>query len=261
MGFEGLYYGDHIAVPMVLKTPYPGKLGYHGRVTQLECFGVLSHLAAVTKTIRLATGVAVLPIRHPLQTARAVTTLDNLSNGRFDLMVGTGSIRDEFEAMGEDYDTRWPRLNECLDIFNCLWCEDEPSFDGEFYRFEPIGFEPKPVQKPGPPVFMGSHAPRGLRSAAIRAQGWYGNIKDPAKLREIRLAMEPLLNEAGRDPGEFRYKLIHASGVDDLPTPDDLAAYRREGAESITISPFALEETQAMEKLERVAVAFKDFLD
>lgn len=261
LGFEGLYYGEHIAVPMTLKTPYPGKIGYHGKVTQLECYVALGHLAAVTTRVRLATGLSVLPIRHPLQTARAITTIDNLSGGRFDLVVGLGSIPDEYDAMNVDYKTRGARLDEWLDILDKLWTEDEPSHHGRFMDFEPIGFEPKPIQKPGPPLYLGAYTPVGFDRAVRRATGWYGDISSPAKLREVMKQFEPIHDKYGRDPASFKYKLIHAAGVDDLPSLDELQDYADAGADCIVVSPFHLEEQNAAAKLEIVAEAFAPYLD
>lgn len=260
LGFEGLYYGEHIAVPMTLKTPYPGEIGYHGKVTQLECYVALGHLAAVTTSIRLATGLSVLPIRQPLQTARAITTIDNLSNGRFDLVVGLGSIPDEYEAMNVDYKTRGERLDEWLDIFDKLWTEDEPSHHGRFIDFEAIGFEPKPVQQPGPPLYLGAYTKVGFDRAVRRATGWYGDIKSPDKLREVIQEFAPLFDKYQRDPASFKYKLIHAAGVDEMPSHDELADYADAGADCIVVSPFQLEETRAAEKLETVAQAFSAYL-
>ena len=260
LGFEGLYYGEHIAVPLRLKTPYPGKIGYHGKVTQLECYVALGHLAAVTRRVRLATGLSVLPIRHPLQTARAITTVDNLSGGRFDLIVGLGSIPDEYEAMNVDYRTRGARLDEWLDILDKLWRQDEIEHHGRFMDFEAIGFEPKPVQRPGPPLYLCAYTAVGFERAARRATGWYGDINSPAKLREVIAEFTPILEKHGRDPASFKYKLIHAAGVDDLPSREELADYADAGADCIVVSPFELEERAAAEKLERVAEAFRPYL-
>ena len=260
LGFEGLYYGEHIAVPMQLKTPYPGKIGYHGKVTQLECYVALGHLAAVTTKVRLATGLSVLPIRHPLQTARAITTIDNLSDGRFDLIVGLGSIPDEYDAMNVDYKTRGARLDEWLDILDKLWTQDEIEHHGRFMDFEAIGFEPKPVQRPGPPLYMGAYTKVGFDRCVRRATGWYGDINSPAKLREVKREFQPLFDKYDRDPATFKFKLIHAAGVDDWPSHDELHDYADAGADCIVVSPFELEEQNAAEKLERVAEAYRPYL-
>jgi probable F420-dependent oxidoreductase len=260
LGFEGLYYGEHIIVPMHLKTPYPGKVGYNAKTIQLECYVALGHLAAVTKRVRLATGVTILPIRDPFQTARAISTIDNLSGGRFDLVYGVGSIPDEFEAMGIDYKTRGARLDEWLDIFEKLWTEDQPAFEGRFAHFEPVGFEPKPVQKPGPPIYAGAHSKVGLERAARRADGWYGAVYDAAQLGEIKAILEPELEKNGRDPKSFVYKLIHASGEAILPTPDELKAYEDAGAASVIVSPFELDRNDPDADLDAAASAVQDYL-
>ena len=265
LGFGGLYYGEHIAVPTELTTPYPGKVGYNAKTYQLECYVALGHLAAVTKKVRLGTGITILPIRHPLQTARAVTTIDNLSNGRFDLIYGVGSIPDEYDVMGVDFKTRGAMLDEWLDILDKLWSEGEPSHDGRFMQFRPIGFEPKPVQKPRPPVYAGSHSKVGLERAARRADGWYGAVYGPDQMRGIQATLGPMLEKNGRDPSTFKYSLIHAAGEDIIPTDEELTAYNENGADCIIVSPFKMRDvtgvSDAGDRLEATAAALKSWLD
>lgn len=261
LGFEGLYFGEHIAVPMDLRTPYQGKISYNGKTMQLECYVALGHLAAVTKKVRLGTGISIIPLREPLQTARAITTVDNLSNGRFDLVIGVGSIEEEFEVMDMDYKTRGARLDEWLDIFDKLWTEDEIAFEGKFKSFRTIGFEPKPVQAGGPPKYFGSHSKVGLARAARRGDGWYGAVFSPEQMLEIKTSLRSMLVENGRDPDNFKYKLIHAAGVAEVPPLDILQTYDKQGADAIIISPFELGVTNAAEKLEAAAKAVQDYLE
>jgi len=264
LGFDGLYYGEHIAVPKHLKTPYPGKVGYHYKTVQMECYVALGALAAVTKKVRLGTGITIIPIRHPLQTARAITTIDNISGGRFDLIVGVGSIPDEFEVMGVNYKTRGAMLDEWLDIFDKLWTQDEIEHNGRFMQFETIGFEPKPVQKPGPPLWCGSHSEAGLDRAARRAYGWYGAVYNADGVRRVKEMIAPYLKKYDRDPKTFHYSLIHASGQDILPTEDEIRDYEREGVERLILSPFKhaneTAETDSMAKLEACAKGIKAFM-
>ncbi len=254
LGFDALYYGEHIAVPVTLKTPYPGKVGYNAMTYQLECYVALGHLAAATKRVRLGTGITILPIRHPLQTARAISSVDNLSNGRLDLAIGVGSIVDEYAAMGVDYDTRGARLDEILDIFDLLWSEKTPSYDGKFYNFEPIGFLPKPVQKPRPPLYVGSHSKVALERGARRADGWYGAVYTPDDVRRIKDIVTPLLKQNGRDPAAFKYTLIHAAGEGIPPRREEVAAYEALGVEMMVISPWGMPERGSITgKLEDLA--------
>ncbi len=263
MGFDGLYYGEHIAVPKHLKTPYPGKVGYNYKTIQLECFVALGALAAVTGRVRLGTGITILPIRHPLQTARAITTIDNISNGRFDLIFGVGSIPDEYAAMGVDFHARGAILDEWLDIFDKLWTQDEIEHRGRHYSFETIGFEPKPVQKGGPPLWSGARSEPGLARAARRCVGWYGAVYGVDEVRQIKALLAPYFRKYGRDPASFRYALIHAAGEAILPTDAEIKAYDAEGVECLILSPFKPANTQqsgSMQKLEACAAGLKGHL-
>lgn len=264
LGFDGLYYGEHIAVPKHLTNPYPGKVGYNYKTIQMECYVALGALAAVTKKVRLGTGITILPIRHPLQTARAITTIDNISGGRFDLIVGVGSIQEEYDVMGVNYRTRGAMLDEWLDIFDKLWSQDEIEHNGRFMQFQTIGFEPKPVQKPGPPLWMGSHSEAGLERAARRAYGWYGAVYNADGVRKVKAMIAPYLKKYDRDPASFHYNLIHAAGEDILPTAAEIRDYEAEGVERLILSPFKhpneATDSQAMAKLEACAKGLKGFL-
>jgi len=257
LGFDGVYYGEHIAVPKHLKNPYPGKVGYNWKTIQMECYVALGALAAVTSKMRLGTGITILPIRHPLQTARAITTIDNISNGRFDLIFGVGSIPEEYEVMGVNYKTRGAMLDEWLDIFDKLWTQEEIEHHGRFMQFETIGFEPKPVQKPGPPLWSGAWSAAGLERAARRCHGWYGAVYNADGVRQVKELIEPFLKKYDRDPATFHYALIHAAGEDILPTAEEIRDYEAEGVERLILSPFTHPnesfEMNAMAKLEACA--------
>jgi probable F420-dependent oxidoreductase len=263
LGFDGLYYGEHIAVPKHLKTPYPGKVGYNYKTIQLECYVALGALAAVTSKVRLGTGITILPIRHPLQTARAITTIDNISNGRFDLIFGVGSIPDEYEAMGVDFHSRGAILDEWLDIFAKLWTQEEIEHRGRHYSFETIGFEPKPVQVGGPPLWSGARSEKGLERAVRRCVGWYGAVYGAEDVRSIKAMLAPYFLQYDRDPSTFRYMLIHAAGESIIPTDAEIAAYAAEGVEGLILSPFKPANTRqsaSMEKLEACAAGLKGHL-
>jgi len=254
LGFGALYYGEHIAVPVDLSTPYPGRAGYAAHFYRFETYVALGYLAAATTTVRLGTGVTILPIRHPLQTARAIASVDVLSGGRLDLAIGVGSIKDEYAAMGVDYNTRGARLDETLDIFDVLWSAHSPEHHGRFFDFEPIGFEPKPVQQPRPPLYVGSRGRIALERGARRADGWYGALYEATEIRALKATMAPLLEKYGRDPATFRYSLVHGAGQALLPTSDDLAVYEAEGVETVVVSPFERsDDPDPLPKLEMAA--------
>lgn len=255
LGFSALFVGEHIAIPAKLNIPYPGKVGIDAMTYRYEPYVALSHVAAVTSKVRLGTGISILPIREPLQTARAIATVDVLSNGRLDLAIGAGSIVEEFEVMGYDYATRGPRMDEMVAIFDKLWSEKEIAFSGEFFKFRAIGFEPKPVQKPRPPLYVGSASKAGLKRAARIADGWYGAVYDPAAARTIIDTIKGHMKDYGRDPAGFKYSLIHASGQAILPTPEQCREYEDLGVEMIVVSPVSKDGGESLPKIREIAEA------
>jgi alkanesulfonate monooxygenase SsuD/methylene tetrahydromethanopterin reductase-like flavin-dependent oxidoreductase (luciferase family) len=118
--------------------------------------------ATVTKSLKLATGICLLPERHALMTAKVIATLDLYSGGRVILGVGAGWLQEETEAMGANFRLRWKLLRETTEAMRICWTQPEPSYHGEMVRFPPVYCEPKPVQKAGPPIFLGGHVPKAL---------------------------------------------------------------------------------------------------
>ncbi len=253
LGFGALFIGEHFAVPVHLKTPYPGKVGYNAMTYQYEPYVALGHIAAVTNTVRLGTGISILPLREVFETARAIATVDVLSGGRLDLAVGVGSIPDEFEIMGFDIENRGARMDEMIEIFTRLFNEEHPSYEGKIYNFREIGFEPKPVQKPRPPIFMGAVSKAGLKRTARMADGWYGAVYSPDDAAEVIAGISRHLVDIGRDPATFRYQLIHAAGEPIMPTADECKRYAELGVETLIVSPFSLVAHGAVRKIEEVA--------
>jgi probable F420-dependent oxidoreductase len=129
-------------------------------------------LLGATQRIHALTYVAVLPYHEPIAYAKAVATADVLSGGRITLGLGVGYMRREFEALGVPYARRGHRTDEYLEAMKELWTSDRPSYRGEFVQFDDILFEPKPVQKPHPPIFIGGDSRPAMRRAAILGDGW-----------------------------------------------------------------------------------------
>jgi probable F420-dependent oxidoreductase len=137
---------------------------------------MLAAIGAATSTIRLATNVFILPLRHPLMTARQLVTLDRISGGRVTLGAGVGWLRDEFDAVGLDFTKRGRMTDEIIPLLRRLWSEEEIEHHGEFYDFEPVNFEPKPIQRmngvKGIPIELGGASPPALRRAGTLCDGW-----------------------------------------------------------------------------------------
>jgi probable F420-dependent oxidoreductase len=138
----------------------------------------LAHAAAHTRTIRLATGIIILPQRNPLVLAKELASVDVLSGGRLIFGVGAGYLRPEFDALGVPFEDRGERTDEYIEAIRALWTQEEPRFEGRFVSFGGIDARPRPIQEPHPPIVVGGMSPPALRRAVRRANGWYGFALD-----------------------------------------------------------------------------------
>ena len=251
LGYDSLWAGEHIILPVENADTHP--YGRPNLVTPfgdtLEAFTQLAYLAGVTERIRLATGVILLPIRNLFSTARQIATLDIFSGGRLDLGVGVGWHGGEFELMGADFKARGAHADEFLDALNRLFTERTPSFQGRHISFPSVGFEPKPLQSPRPPILVGGDSLPAMRRAALRGDGWYGHASTPEQGRERIETVDRLLVEQGRDPAGFQ----HVLQVWDPPEPDALRAYAAAGADRLVIAPFTPKDPDPVRTLETYA--------
>ncbi len=174
-GFESVWMPEHLVVPFA-STGSPHAGSDHPPIPPdvpiYDVFVYLSHLAALTTRIRFGTHVYNIGLRHPFVTARAATTLDVLSGGRLALGIGASWLRAEWEAVGLDFDNRGARVDEAIEVCRRLWSEPVVEHHGTYFDFDPVAFEPKPVQQPGPPLHIGGDGPAALRRAATVGTGW-----------------------------------------------------------------------------------------
>ena len=154
VGYGSVFVPDHVVFPVRVESPYPytpdGSFPFALDTPLYDPWVILSTIAAATSTIRLGTGIYVLPLRHPLVTARAVTSLDVLSGGRAILGVGAGWLAEEFTTLGLEPKRRFSRTEECIEVLRALWTQDEPEYHGRHFDFDPVHFAPRPVQHPSP---------------------------------------------------------------------------------------------------------------
>src|SRR5216683_3451847 len=170
-GFESLWTVEHVVFPQNFKSPYPysrdGKIpGANDEIPIADPLLPLAFAAAVTTKLRLATGVMILPQRHPIYVAKEVATLDVLSGGRAILGIGIGWLKEEFDALGIPFAERAARTRESVRAIRSLWKETPEAFAGKFFRWGPLESNPKPVQKPGVPIVVGGHGEWAARRAA-----------------------------------------------------------------------------------------------
>lgn len=252
LGFESVWMSEHLVFPVDMSgSPHPGEdLPPVPPTTPVfDAFGVLCFLAARTSRIRLGTNVYLLGLRHPFVAARSVQTLDVLSGGRAELGIGAGWLRQEWTAAGLDPATRGRRLDEALAVCKRLWSEQVVEHHGEFFDFGPVMFEPKPVQRPWPPIHVGGESEAALRRAAFHGDGWYGLVHDVGSAAEQVRRLARLRREAGREGERFEVSL------GGQPTaPDEVARWEDAGVDRLVVSPWR-RSRDALEALRRYADA------
>lgn len=250
LGYESVWLPEHLVFPMEMGgSPFPGD--DHPPVPPstpvFDAFAYLSYLAGHTRTIRLGTNVYLLGLRHPFVAARAIQTLDIVSEGRAEIGVGAGWLREEWTAAGLDPRTRGRRLDEALSVCKRLWTEDVVAHDGEFYSFEAVMFEPKPVQRPHPPIHVGGESEAALHRAARSGSGWLGLHHDFASVTKPVRRLHTLLAEYGREDEAF--EIIVGATVE---SRDDALRWQDAGVTRIITSPWR-RSPEAVEGLRRHA--------
>ena len=213
LGYHSVFLGDHIIVPKNIGSTYPYTAdGIFPSIGDcVDTLTILAFIAGQTRTLKLVTSVLIVPHRNPIVAAKALATIDFLSNGRLVVGVGVGWMREEFEALGlPPFEERGAVTDEYIRVFKELWTSDNPTFEGKYCRFSDIHFMPKPVQKPHPPIWVGGESPRALRRTAELANGWYplgSNLEFPmAEADQLKAGLERLgsyARRAGREPKEF----------------------------------------------------------
>lgn len=186
-GFESVWMPEHLIFPVEMPANYSytpdGYPPMHSDTPAFDPWVVLGAVASRTNTIRLASGVFILPLRHPIAVARSVVTLDRISGGRVILGIGVGWLPDEFHIVGLDFHNRGRRTDEMIELLRLLWSEDTIEFHGEFYDIPPVKFAPKPVNKQiGIPIIVGGTSAGALRRAGRLGDGWVHHAQIHASL-------------------------------------------------------------------------------
>lgn len=179
-GFDSVWVSNHIVIP---KPPRPAHIDDFLGDSFYDAVVTLSYLAAETSRIRLGTSCLVAPYRHPLEIAKQFATLDVLSAGRVILGLAGGWLEPEFQALGIPFKERGKRLEESAQAVVAAWTQDDAEFTGRFYSFSGIRCEPKPVQKPHPPIWLGGNNERNMMRALKWANGWHPSSLEPFDLQ------------------------------------------------------------------------------
>jgi probable F420-dependent oxidoreductase len=201
-GFESVWAPEHSHIPLSRKSPFPsgGELPKQYS-NAMDPFVSLAAAAAVTKTIKLGTGVCLVIQRDPIQTAKSVASLDQVSGGRFLFGVGGGWNAEEMADHGTEFKTRFKLMRERIEAMQAIWTESKPEYHGEMVDFPPMMAWPKPVQKPHPPVIVGGMFPHAARRALRYGDGWIPHSRRPQyeDVTDFLPQFKEMAAEAGRD--------------------------------------------------------------
>lgn len=222
-GFADLWTADHLVLPVESDTPYPyvrgAKVRLDARHPIVDPMIVLAGLATRTQRIGLGVSVYLAALRHPIVAARLIASLDHLSGGRVRLGVGAGWIPEEYETMGIAFGERGRVLDEHLRAMRALFTEDTPAFDGDYYRFSNIGFEPKPVQSRLPLWIGGNSGPARGRAARL-GDGWHVIDLPASELEKGVVDLRARCEREGRDPAEVVVSMRAQVVLADAPLPE-----------------------------------------
>jgi probable F420-dependent oxidoreductase len=195
LGYDGIWVSDHIVIPASAVDRFGGMF--------YEPLTVLGFAAACTSRIRLGTTVIILPYRNPVVTAKVLSTLDVLSGGRVTAGMAVGWTEDEFIALGVPFRERGAMSDEYIAAFKALWTQDVPTFQGRYVRFSDVAFEPKPVQKPHIPIWIGGNSKRAIRRAVALGDGWHPTRPLPEEVRSGAAYLREVCGQRGRDPNSL----------------------------------------------------------
>lgn len=210
LGYESVWLPEHLVFTRKMsRSPHPGQ--EHPPVPAdtpiFDAFTYLGYLAGRTERLRLGTHVFNVGLRHPFTTARGVQTLDVLSGGRVEFGIGASWLEEEWDAMQLDFASRGRRVDEVVDVCKRLWTEATVTHHGEFFSFEEAVFEPKPVQKPWPPILVGGESKAALRRAARLGDGWIGMTHTFETAAEQIALLRRYLRDQNRDDATFQIVL------------------------------------------------------
>jgi probable F420-dependent oxidoreductase len=240
LGFESVWLPEHLVLPVHMsRSPRAGE--DHPPIPStapvFDAFTYLAFLAGRGPSLRLGTHVYNLGLRHPFVAARAVQTLDIVSGGRVEFGIGASWLEEEWIAAGLDFHTRGRRVDESLAVCKRLWSEPEVEHHGEFFDFDPVAFEPKPVQRPWPPILVGAESDAALRRAARAADGWIGmghtveSVAEPIeRLRRLRAA-----NDVEEVPGR-PFQICVGGPVRSI---DDVKRWEELGVTRLVVAPWS----------------------
>jgi probable F420-dependent oxidoreductase len=253
-GFESLWAPEHSHIPLSRRSPFPQGGDLPKKYYDvMDPFVTLTAAAAVTTRLRVATGVCLVVQRDPIQTAKAVASLDQVSGGRFLFGIGAGWNAEEMADHGTEFGLRFEVMRERVEAMKAIWTQSKPAYDGRHVQFPPMMTWPKPVQKPYPPVIVGGAFPHGARRAIAYGDGWVPHARRPAYGDVLSLLprFRAMAVEAGREPGTLPVTIFGAP-----EDGDAVARYRDAGVARLVFSLAPAGSDEVLPVLDRCAQFF-----
>jgi probable F420-dependent oxidoreductase len=235
LGFESIWVWEHVVLGVECRSSYPytpsGRPHFGAEVPLADPLIWLAYVASATRSIRLATGILILPQRNPVVLAKAAASLDRLSGGRLLLGTGVGWLREEAEAIGTPFEDRGRRASEWIEVMRCLWREPVSSFHGAYHDFQDMVSLPKPAQRAGVPIIVGGHSRAAARRAGRLGDGFYPMGVDLEQLETLLSEVREAAREAGRDPAAIE---ITMGGAFDA---ESIERHARAGVSRLVLYP------------------------
>jgi probable F420-dependent oxidoreductase len=254
LGFESFWVPEHAIIPVHTTSPYAGSPDgvipkEYGRI--VDPFVALARASAVTQTIKLGTGICLVPEHHPLHLAKVIASLDHSSGGRFIFGIGAGWLKEETEIMGGDFPHRWTQTREAILAMKALWTQDEAEYHGTYYDFPPVRSFPKPAQKPHPPVYLGGKARNAFSRIVAWGDGWMPNRTSAEEIRHGRHTLNELAEQAGRDPHSIAILAFGHAGH--FKSREQVQELQEAGANRVTLWLEQTEGDGALAEMEAMA--------
>ena len=253
IGFESLWVPEHPILPVNAGSPWPGSAdGVIPRVYAdiVDPFVALARASAVTSSMKLGTGICLVPERNPLLLAKEVATLDMYSGGRFLFGIGAGWHKEETEIMGGDFAHRWTQTKESVLAMKSLWTEVESEYHGKYYDFPAVYSFPRPTQRPHPPVYLGGMARNVFKRVVEWGDGWMPNRVTPEDISAGRQKLNDLASDAGRDPASINISVFGQPADKEL-----VSGLFEAGADRVMIRVETADEDATFAQLDQIAEA------
>jgi probable F420-dependent oxidoreductase len=249
-GFESVWTGEHVVLPDPRTPASPLPPG----TPLLDTVVALTLIARHTTTVRLGSGIIVLPQRNPLVLAKELASLDVVSAGRLIVGVGAGYLEEEFEALGVPMERRGARMEDYVRAMRAIWTMARPDHEGEFVSFHGVDAHPRPVQQPSPPIIVAGGSVGALRRAVTVGDGWYGFGLDVVRTRECLDALQRTATRHARPAGLGPLE-ITVTPVDGLD-PTIVEQYAELGVDRLVLLP----KPDATSEERHLPVALDDIL-